>query len=296
MKPLHVALFVKPSPATTRRDDRNMGYWSYSVPEFTWEHFAFQNGTADLGRFRDYDLIFHEDAGFCKYLNRQIGPPVVYLAIDSTLSDSHYAKRLDQARQADIVLVDHDKADRFRGVCKRVLPFPFCVNDRMFRPGMLKNLDIVNHCSSGSRAEMPGAKERSEMRAFLGEYTRQSGYSYKSGAVGLTEYAANMGDARVVVNWPRTSINRPHRAFDTMACRAALLTGTLPWVDGDLREDGVHHLSAEHWRDFPPLIERLLAGEWERIAEAGYRLVATRHTWAIRAQELREILAKELRL
>jgi spore maturation protein CgeB len=143
---------------------------------------------------------------------------------------------------------------------------------------------------------MPGATERTQMRAVIGEYACRSGYSYKSGAVGLEEYALNMGSARVVINWPRTPINRPHRVLDALACKAALVTGTIPWVDGDMLEPGVHYLSAENWMDFPALIDRLLAGEWEDIACMGYDLVSRQHTWAVRARELREILARELGL
>lgn len=293
MKPLRVALFIKPSIANVKRDDRQMGWWSYAVPEFTWEHFTHNGERVDLGKYRDYDLIFHEDAGFCTYENKHAGPPVVYLAIDSTLSDPHYEKRRWQANQANLVLVDHDKPGRFSG--RRCLQFPYCVNDHVFKP-LAKTLDIANHCSSGSHASTPGATERTEMRAVLSEHACRSGYSYKSGAVGLDEYAANMGSARVVANWPRTPINRPHRVFDSMMCGAALVTGTLPFVDGDSIEPGKHYLSAENWRDFPALIDRLLDGEWEQIARAGHEIVSTQHTWAVRARELREILARELGL
>jgi hypothetical protein len=86
-----------------------MGYWSYAVPEFEWDHFPHADERVDLGKFKDYDLIFHEDAGFCTYDNRHAGPPVAFLAIDSTLTEAHYLKRLEQAKQANLVLVDHDK-------------------------------------------------------------------------------------------------------------------------------------------------------------------------------------------
>jgi len=41
--------------------------------------------------FWKYDLIFHEDSGFCTYANKKGGtPPVIFYAIDSTLSEDHH--------------------------------------------------------------------------------------------------------------------------------------------------------------------------------------------------------------
>ena len=59
MRPLKVALFVKSSPIAAERDNRNMGGWSFSVPEFTWKHFYANNfEQIDRAKYKDYDVIF----------------------------------------------------------------------------------------------------------------------------------------------------------------------------------------------------------------------------------------------
>lgn len=111
MKPLRVAVIVKNTPAAFRRESRNMGMWSYAVPEFTWEFFS-PGKTFHLNRAtfkkQGYDLIFHEDGGaWGKFTGGEI--PYVYYAIDSTLTEEHHYKpRYEQAKQADLTLVDHE--------------------------------------------------------------------------------------------------------------------------------------------------------------------------------------------
>ena len=295
MIPLKVALFVKSSDASTRREDRGMGYWSYAVPEFDWMHCVLDERpieTADLKR-RGFDLIVHEDSGLpTEYRGRAL--PIVFVAIDSTLSEAHYTSRRRTAEQADLVLVDHDDPGRFG---KRARPFPYCVNDRIFRPAAARDGDVAYHCSAGGGRGLPGAKERTRLRRHLHDYCQARGLVYRSGALGLREYAASIAGARVCVNWPRTPANRPHRVFDTMACRTCLVTGMLPPVADDGREAGFHYVEC---RDFDGLIDALDValknGQWEWYAENGHRLVMEKHTWAIRARELRALLAEELKL
>jgi spore maturation protein CgeB len=106
-----------------------------------------------------------------------------------------------------------------------------------------------------------------------------------------------MGRARIVVNWPRTSTNRPHRVFDAMACGACLVTGLLPYVEGDFRLPGIHYHEFETFEECIDLIGILLREDtYKAAAEAGYKLVMSQHTWAIRAQQLREIARKEFGL
>lgn len=297
MKTLRVALFIKPSNATSRREDRNMGYWSYPVDEFTWEHFPHDNQRVDLGKFKEYDLIFHEDAGFCTYANKHKGPPVVYLAIDSTLSDEHLRKRLDQARQADLVLVDHDLLFRFKQTRKPVRRFPYCVNERVFHPVDGKTHDIDFHCGAGASRGMPGGQERVDLRTWLHAFAMENDFSYRSGTLGLPEYAASMAGAKVVVNWPRTVINRPHRVFDAMACGAALLTAPIPLNNDDDIWPGEQYWTFESNEILAEQLGLLLRlNEWRMLGEAGYQRVMKRHTWKTRAGELREMLAEVLGL
>ena len=296
MKPLRVALVVKNSPSTRERENRNMGWWSYAVPEFSWEHFWLGARPVNVEReLAGFDLIFHEDGGnWCHYERQNI--PVVFLSFDGTLSERHYQERLGVARQSNLVLVDHDRLERFRGNGVPVRRFPYCVNERVYRP-MEKTLDVSFHCGTGERKGFPGGAERNHLRRYLGEICEQAGYSYRSGVLGLPEYAESMGRSKVIVNWPRTPTNRPHRIFDAMACGAALLSRPLPPVPEDRRVAGVHYAVFDDLAELPEKLAWLLEGErWQEIARAGHELVMANHTWSIRAQELRAMLYKELGL
>lgn len=298
MKSLRVALFVKGTPSGFQREMRNMGYWSYEVPEFTWEHFNLAGGRCEArNRFRDYDLIFLEDlGGNAGTLTGSGGPPVVYLSVDSTLSERHYTDRRNKASMADLILVDHDKPSRFHLDGKRALRLAYCINDHVFKP-LEKTLDISFHCGAGASQGQPGGAERVDLRQYLHTLHEIYGYSYRSGSMGLLEYAESMGHSRVIVNWPRTPINRSHRVLDAMACGACLVTGMLPDVPEDKIARDVHYVAFESKEELPYMLESLFSeNRWQEVANNGYKLVMENHTWAIRARELREMLSKELGL
>ena len=144
---MKVALVVKDSPTTRERDLRNMGYWSYSVPDLEWDHYS----TRDLpllSRSARYDIVVIEDVP-AQVPSRWSGPPLIYVAIDSTLSDRHYEERLETARKADCVLVDHDRLERFYG-CRRVERWNYCVNNLLFKP-QPKSVDIMASMGIGMR-------------------------------------------------------------------------------------------------------------------------------------------------
>lgn len=289
---IKVALFVKPTAAPLERERRNMGYWSYPVMQFEWVHFSPHMSTVETKRFNEFDLIFWEDGGTYKFVKNG-GPAVVYMAIDSTLSGPHYHTRLERSKQADLVLVDHDRLERFAGGAP-VRRLGYCVNDLVFEPVKEKKVDVAYHCSSGARKGMPGGYERNELRRKLDDVCAQT-YSYRSGALGLADYARSLAEARVAVNWPRTIINRPHRVLDVMACRTALLTGPIPSLECDLIEEGVHYYTFEEQKDVGAYLQGLLENErWESMAQAGYDLVMEQHTWAMRAAQLRQLLKVEL--
>jgi len=295
MDKLKVALFVKPSKsgATFKRTERNMGYWSYSVDEFDWHHYCPHGQVIHTSLYKDFDLIFWEDGGSFRFV-KDGGPPIAYMAIDSTLSDEHYKTRLEHAHQSDLVLVDHDKLQRFKSAQVPVRRLNYCVNDGIFKPRD-KELDVTFHCASGARKKMPGGVERNDMRQFLDDLCKRRRWTFSSGTLPLYDYAVNMGVSKVIVNVPRTVINRPHRVFDAMACKACLLTQVIPYVDGDNVRARFHYeqFSAKH--EVEPALARLIeGGEWEHLASAGYNAVMSMHTWKVRAQQLREILHEEL--
>lgn len=290
MKPLHVALIVKNTPAALARDDRNMGLFSYEVPEFTWQHHVLGKGKAiDTRDFKrgGYDLIFVEDGGsYPDFVGHAL--PNIFYSIDSTLSfENHFAPRFEQARKADLVLVDHDELSHFEACGKPVRRLSYCANDRLFHPAE-KTLDVAFHCG--------GSIERGDMRAYLHGFCLARGLSYASGAVPLDLYAANLNRAKVVVNMPRTPANRPHRVFDSLSSGAALVTLPLPAVSGEIRRANQHYLecpSEELAEKAAMLVEN---GTWQILALEGRKLIEQRHSWAVRARELRQMLSQELGL
>ena len=289
MRSLKVAVIVKNTPASFRREDRNMGMWSYSVDPFEWKFIAPGKGAAvDTRALKDqgFDLVFHEDGGaWCDYTDKAI--PTVYYAIDSTLSDEfHYRPRLEQARKADLVLVDHDLIERFNACECPVRRLSYCVNDWLFHPEA-KTLDIDFHCG--------GSPERAGIRIELDAVCRERGLSYRSGAVSLEEYAADMNRAKVVVNVPRKPMNRPHRVFDALASYAALVTSPLPDVSGEKRIAGRYYIEAEldHLADLAAQL--VMNGTWELLAVGGSGW-ASEQTWKVRAQEMRQMFFEEFGL
>jgi hypothetical protein len=298
MNPLKVALIIKNSDAPKQRENRNMGYFSYPVDEFEWQHFWFpKNATVDLNDFREFDLVFHEDTTNGAQYKRLGTVPLVFLDIDSTLSEVHLHKRRILGYQADLILVDHAPLENFSEGRGKVRRLGYCVNDLVFKDyGLSKSVDLSFHCSTGGSKNHPGAKERKAIRALLDTYAMQKTLRYRSGVLGLQDYARAFNESKVCVNWPRTRINRPHRVFDVMAARSCLLTGKIPAVDGDGLEAGVHYIEFGNQRD---MIERL---DWlfedgeriEQITNAGHQHVMNNHTWRHCAKRLRKILSEEL--
>jgi glycosyltransferase involved in cell wall biosynthesis len=220
------------------------------------------------------------------------------MSIDSTLSDTHYQERLKQGSMADMILVDHDKLERFKVGKKPVRRLNYCVNDHLFKP-LEKTIDVNFHCGSGARKGYPGGNERNELRAQLDGICKELGLSYVSGVLGLPEYAEAMGRSKVVVNLPRTPINRPHRVFDAMAAGACLLTAPIPYIIEDkLFGNEFKYFDQKVYDDLEPVLWGLFKGSglWTIYSEKGYNTVMDYHTWSIRAQQLRQILSEELGL
>ncbi len=284
MKPLRVLVIVKNGPLSFDREIRLRGFFSYPVPEFTWD-FAAQ-GPANAGTLNGkYDLVAYEDGSEKQAIVS--GFPTICFVIDSTLSEAHYQVRAQRAKQAGVVLVDHDDLSEFTG---KVYRFPYCVNDHLFRGyGEDKTIDVSFHCGSDL--------ERAKLRRKLGAFCAINGYSYKSGILPNVEYARSMARSKVIANWPRTLTNRPHRIFDALACGAALVTGRVPNIAEDGLMPGRDYIAVDTQDELLAEVKRLLdTGVWKEIAEAGHRVVMERHTWTVRARQLRQIIAQELKL
>jgi hypothetical protein len=283
-------LVVKPSKGNFHREGRGRGFFSYPVPEFTWEH-------TYLGSFGSFNTQVWADQGFDVVVQDDgsnwgefYGPlPLVFNVVDSTLSEAyHYVPRIKHAKQFDLVLLDHDRLDRFPNSRR----LSHCVNDRVFKPTTgERDIDISFHCASSK----VGDGTRRKVRLLLNSYTKEAGLVYASGAKGLQEYATNMGRSKIVVNWPRVPSNRPHRVFDTMAAGACLVTGPLPEVSDEERIAGWHYFQVESWEDVPDVCEELInTGLWKVVAARGYDLAMERYTWAVKAKELRAMMSEVL--
>lgn len=291
MRPLRLAVVVK-NAKSADPCTRGMGYFSYPVPELTWQFIVggkeFEHDTNALRR-GGFDAILHEDfASLGRYIGS--GMPLVYLAIDSTLSEAHYAARLPVARQADLVLIDQDRPERWMPHARMVRMFPYCVNDTLFRDdGRLRDVDVAIHLGKGEGTV--GREARAEVAGWVAQVCAERGYRWRKGILDLPAYAASFQSAKVVINWSRAPENRPHRVFDAMASGAAVLTGPLPLVREDERVAGAHYWTFRDRRELGIGLAHLLeGGAWQEIAAAGHRLVTERHTWATRAGELRALL------
>jgi hypothetical protein len=290
VKALRVAVVTRPGSIPGQR---NVGYWAYPVPEFTWQHFEVPKGsTRSRAKFSGFDLIVWEDGkSSIRWVDK--GPPIAYVVVDSTLDDEHYQARLRHGAQADVILVDWDRLERFEQLGKPVRRFSHCVNDRRFRDwGEAKTVDVAYHLSEDT-------PERRELGDWLGVLCQERGYVYARGARLGDDYARAFNRAKVTVDLARTPLNRDHRLFDAMGCRTCVLTSPLPEVSGEVRAADVDYLE---WADTWELRGRLedmldphrwgIAGpdRWHWIADQGLRRVQDCHTWAARARELRETL------
>jgi len=289
-KPIRVALVCKASsPGALATDDRQMGWWSYPVPEFTWHHVPVGKPySIDTRKWERWlDLVVVEDVSV---KGRFTGPlPTTYLVFDSTLSDGHYRSRLENARQADLVLLDHDRLGRFAGLGQSLARFNYCVNDRLFfARGLERTLDVSFHCNRGG----PSDGYRKKVGVFLAQFCAAEGLTYCGETISPQEYALSLARSKITVSWPRTPLNRPHRTFDAMASDACLVTGPLPYVEGDDVVAGHHYAEFHDVRELGDVILSLLAnGRYKGIAANGRQLVHAQHTWRVRAQQLHSLIA-----
>lgn len=298
---LRIAVIVKARrPSVLKRKDRHLGWWSYPVPEFTWEFFGHDPyHPLPLRRFKSaYDLVFVEDPAFVEL--QGTGLPTAYLTVDSTLSETnHYAPRFKHAQQFDLVLVDHDEPKRFTNrKGKRAARLPYCVNEKIFYDYQLPKVnEIAYHCSGGHNTL--GQVDRALTRRWLHTWSAEHEASYRSGVLGLKDYARSMASSKVVVNVPRTLINRNHRILDAMACKACVVSAPFAAVKTDKFVVGTHYLGYEDFGGLDRMLHMALQNgdeTWQRVAEDGYQHVMAYHTWATRATELRQTLAQELGL
>lgn len=282
--PLKVALVHRDSPRLMA--GRMVGWWSYPTPEFVWEHIpvprSFILDKDELAR--QFDLVFYEDGKIGGRFYGSASIPIVYMVVDSTLSEAHYQHRLKQAEQCDLVLVDWDRLERFSEIGRPVHRFLYCVNDHLFCDYNLER-DIEVGSFQG------GTAEREAMEVWLKEFCRQGGYRLEKGIYKGQAYARMMARCKIVINLNRTPLTRGHRVFDAMALASCLLTSPLAEVSGEVRQAGRHYVEFDSLEALGAKIVSLLeTGRWTQIGRAGYELVQAEYTWARRSAQLRQLL------
>lgn len=289
LKPLRLALVHRASP---RMIDRMFGWFSYEVPEFTWEHFPVRKGFRfDKDKIAGRaDVIIYEDAKINGDFIGRADIPICYVIVDSTLSETHYRHRLREAKKADLLLVDWDRLIRFQETGKPAIRFSYCVNDRLFCPGNFaapRPVDIAMHHNR--------TPERERLNYWGDMFSKGHGLNFACGVKFGPAYAEAFRRAKVVINVHRNDQTRSHRMFDVMASGACLITSRTPYVSGEEREPGVHYLQFDDLDHLATVTRRALYGErWKEVGMAGYELVKRAHTWKVRAGQLRQDIYNQL--
>jgi hypothetical protein len=280
---LRVALLHRYSARLINRDV--VGWWSYSVPEFEWDHYTLKKDFyIKRSSFEQaYDLIVYEDGKLTGRIDKNADIPVAYVIADSTLSNEHYRVRCQQAAlNADLLLVDWDNLKRFEHLGIPACRFSFATNDRFFYPRE-KTTDVgfFHHSTP----------ERKKLNQHLAEFCKKRGYSYASGSRIGEDYARAIGSAKININLGRNPQTRSDRIFDIFLSESCLLCDKLPKVSGEPRQLNKHYLQFRTQDELEGLLDELLQeGTWQVFAEAAYKLGKKYHTWGRRARQLRKIL------
>ena len=246
-----------------------------------------QNGFIATPNIQGVDLIVLDDWIWGKVFKG--GKPLAYVTVDSARSDEQLAKNLTQARQADLVLVDSDRLEKYYSLSQPVKRFAYAVNENLYRPHH-KNFDVAFLCWP--------TPERRVVRNRLEEICERRGWSLLANTYqDPLDYADALGLAKVVVHKAHVEQARTWRVFDVMATKSCLLTNPIPLIDGDGIHPNEHYAEYYDGEDLEYKLDALLnTNQWEAMAETGYNYVIEHHTWTARAKELRQMLHEVLGL
>jgi len=287
MRPLRVALIHRNSPRVM--ETRMVGWWSYAVPEFVVTHYVVGRGfRLDRDELaKAHDMAVYEDAKIFGTFSGKAEIPIFYHAVDSTALEGHYQHRLSEGSKCDVILVDHDKLERFEISGRPVFRFGYCINDHLFYDYELeKTVDVSFHCNAKD------CPERVNVMLFLADFCKERNYVFVAGQRDWIEYAKAFNRSKITVNVSVAPPNRPHRVFDAMGSKTCLITNHLCEVSGEERKAGIHYLEYSTPKNLANIIDEILStGLWKQIGEQAYRLVHEKHTWQVRAGQLRELCA-----
>jgi glycosyltransferase involved in cell wall biosynthesis len=279
MNPIKVLLVHRDSDIYRRLT----GWWSYGVPEFQWTTLKVPRDgfSVDMRQYtRGIDLVVLDDWVFGTLNNLHI--PLAYVIVDSMRSAEQLRRNYDQAKQADLILVDSDKLSAFSGLGKAVQRFAYAVNEHLFYPRE-KVYDVAFLCWP--------TDERRMVQEWCRDICARHHWCFITGTYDWNDYARFISSSKVVVHKPHVPQGRSWRVFDVMAARGCLLSEMLPDVSGDGLRRGEHYHEYRDRESLEAALESLLDGDfWKPIAEAGYQHVMQNHTWRIRAEQLRGML------
>lgn len=288
MNPLNVLLVHRDSDVYRHLT----GWWSYPVDEFQWtalkvtrNNFIVDMQTIDPSP----DLVVLDDWIWGQFKN--LKTPLAYVIVDSARSLAQLERNREQARFADLLLIDSDDLDKFRSWGKPARRFAYAVNEQLYMPRE-KTYDVAFLCWL--------TDERRIVQNACREICARRGWSFVTndhGAYDWPDYARFLSSAKVVVHMPHVKAARSWRVFDVMASRGALLTLPLPDVSGDGLISGTHYRTYNNMKSLESELTYLLEdGRWQAIGLAGWNHIMANHTWRIRAKQLRETLHEALNL
>jgi hypothetical protein len=289
------------------------GQFAYEVPQFEVSHIPVDKHFAlNLADYAQFDLLWWDEGKhrggphFAPPPGRDRPVPVAYYCLYPTINKSTYRDRVRRAREdADLVLLEHDDLARWQGVGRPVARCAYSVDETRYHslPGP-RLYDVGFYCVWGY------SPERVALDAWLGDFCARKGWRYGTTAGQFVEhYPQLLAQTKVVVHLNRTPATRPPRIFDASACGAAVLASRMPEVTGEAWQPDVHYAAfdepeayyhAERWPRVVPYsdaacselaawLERLIDGdEWAAMAQRAQRYVLQRHTWRVRAAELRQ--------
>jgi len=318
MNPLRVLLVHRDQWHRWQRID---GQFAYDVPEFVVAHRAVpKRFRMNLHELRgQYDLVWWDEGKHRSGPHFTPAPggkrrvPVAYYCLYPTLCDHIYIDRRHRAEEnADLVLLEHDRLERWQDMSIPVRRCAYSVNEFYYRDtGAERDVDV------GFYSVWNYNPERRALHEWLKGYCKRQGYRYWTthGLNVEAQYPALLARTKVVVHINRTPMTRPPRIFDASACGAAVLASRMPEVSGEEWVDGVTyaafdkpvaqyhdeefgHVDAYTDDDCEELAEALEYlvddGYWQQIAQQAQKYVLDHHTWSQRAHELRLTLAEAL--
>ena len=286
MRPLRVALIHRWRARSST--ERVSGLWEFDTPEFTITHLPTAKGRVHDRSVlsQSFDLAVYEAPELMLFLPGDKKFPVCYWEIDSDNSEGYYKHRLAEGKKCDIILMEAVPLDWFTELGKPVFRFNSCPSSKILKDyGLPKDIDVSFFVQTKDPT-------RATLDIELAKFCKERGYSYESGERNYYNYGQSLNRSKISINWSGRAPYRPWRFFESMACRACLVTNPLLEVSEEIHRPGIDYVECQNmdelWKVIPDLLE---SGKWKEYAEAGYKYIQENHTWPIRSQQLREKLA-----